>query len=441
MTDAFEDRYNLMEKLQNKIEENRRRLSHTLDMLVAYPLMFTEVPEHARLRKQGYGQLSDYREKPYGIEYRTTPSWMGSEKLAKGVLSLAYATAHDVLNKDYNPKNFTLINGFRDNYKIHNTDLLQPFLERAEKEIKSLSLYPKYKEEIGYILYHAKRGTELFDTEVKLGWGIPFTMLTNLTLLTVKELVEKVSLSLSIPRSRRHTTGINTVYVSTKTQDYMIPQIRDNINVCLNTVINQSNQNRKAIALYAKKREYGNIVDINYSWGVDMTRTKRNQLVRLIQSVSTAFGFTEPIQVNLRSSYEEVRANGVTQIARVGLGRKIREQHDYLSEAIVFTILLFLNDSLYQGYTVDRRTGKRTTKPITARTIVGQFKKNLVGKAKRVPSPTEDREEAQEEEHSRSRYYNQMPNYTSTIRVPHVTDGASIASITTDEIEHHVDPS
>ena len=400
--------YDMIHTIQRKVEQNRQALSHNLDMLVAFPLMFTEIPEHAIRRKSGYGHLSDFRGKDYGIEYRTTPCWMASEKLTQAVLSLAYATAYQTLEKDYKPEhNFTLIRGFSDNFTTHNTDLLKPFLSNAESEIHKLALYPKYREHINYLLYHAKRGTELLDNEIKLGWGIPFTLITQITLLTVKDLTEKVSQALAIPKSGRTNVQIHTQYVTAKSSDYMIPQIRDNINVCLNKIVEQSEQNKQAVYIFGKKREYGDVVTVNYDYNLCITGAKRRQLSSLIKAVAKTFGYAPDINVQINSNYEGTSINSrVRQVAKIGIGRAIREQPNYLSEAMIFTILLFFNNTLYQGFSVDRKTGKRTVKPIVTRTIVSQFKKNLVSRHKRLPRATDDTEEAQTEQAQRTRYTN-----------------------------------
>jgi hypothetical protein len=388
-------------KLEEIVSSNRKKLSETMDMLVAFPLMFTEVKEHAIRRKKSYGNLCDYRSKTYGIEYRTTPSWISSEKLAQATLSLAYCAAYDVLNKNYIPeKNFTKIQGFSDNYKIHNIDLLYPFLERAEHEIKNLSLYPKYRTYINYLLFNAKRMNELFGTEIKLGWNIPFEILSNITLLTIKELTEKISKTLSIPKGKPNMCSI-TQYIQSNSNDFMIPEIRDNMNICLDTIL-KIKENKKAIYIFAKKREYGDIITIHHSYNIFMDMKKRMKLAKLINIIASEFKYGNTINVKINNGYV---TNNENIIAKVGIGRKIREQNTYLAEAILFTILLFINDAIYQGFIIDRKTGKKTIKTIQSKTIVSQFKKNLIGKEKNIPeNRIEDIEEQTEEEARQTRH-------------------------------------
>jgi len=64
-----------------------------LDNAVALPLRLLE-PPGASGRRPRYGALGDFRRQPHGgFEYRTPPSWLVSQRLARGVLSLAKIAA------------------------------------------------------------------------------------------------------------------------------------------------------------------------------------------------------------------------------------------------------------------------------------------------------------------------------------------------------------
>jgi len=149
-------------ELSRLTDKTSQILSKNLDNLLAFPLLFLEIKEHASARRNngnGYGKLSDIRGQSFGMEYRTTPSWLANEELAKSVLCLAYAVAHETINSGYQVENkLTDISGFQRAFVDGDKELLLPFLSVAEREAKAkLSLYPKYKNEIGYLFAHAKK--------------------------------------------------------------------------------------------------------------------------------------------------------------------------------------------------------------------------------------------------------------------------------------------
>jgi hypothetical protein len=416
--------YHLSEMIHRKINDNRSLLAHNLDMLCAFPLMFTEVTEHARRRKGHYGHLSDFRAKDYGIEYRTTPCWLATQRLAEGALSLAYVVANETLNKNYHPKeNFTLFTGFQDEFMRHNTQLLTPYIDKVHSELRKMELYPRYKPYIEYVIYHAKKQDELLQHEVKSGWKIPYAIIRNITLLTVKDLVNKVSMALSVPKSARDESHNNIPYMTFGTDDYMIPQITSNINTCLNTVIDEKTLDRSSringVYLFAKKREDGDVVTIKINmFRANVDVEKLDRLPRLIDDIAKSFNYPNKITVKMENTdYSNQGSDRVNHLAKVGIGRAIREQSTYLAEAIAFTVLLYINNSIYQAYSVDRRTGKRVTHPIRPSTIVKAIKDNLADKVKTLPQQTQDHEEAEEEQRRNVTYTDMGAGSTSSTTV------------------------
>lgn len=73
-------------------------LRRKLDAYLALPLVLIE-DIGCHQRRQRYGYLGDVREKAYGFEYRTLPSWLVHPDVARGVLHLSrlVATCHDQL--------------------------------------------------------------------------------------------------------------------------------------------------------------------------------------------------------------------------------------------------------------------------------------------------------------------------------------------------------
>lgn len=65
-----------------------------LDNYLLLPLTMLESPS-SRQRRFRYGNPGDVRMKPYGLEYRSLPSWLVSPEVTKGVLALTFLlTAH-----------------------------------------------------------------------------------------------------------------------------------------------------------------------------------------------------------------------------------------------------------------------------------------------------------------------------------------------------------
>ena len=69
-----------------------------LDRLLAIPILLLENPKQAAYRRQRYGKLSDIRIQPYGIEYRTLPSWLVSKGVTLATLSLAKLIMQSLLS-------------------------------------------------------------------------------------------------------------------------------------------------------------------------------------------------------------------------------------------------------------------------------------------------------------------------------------------------------
>ncbi|MFS0553154.1 putative amidoligase domain-containing protein [Brevibacillus sp. 179-C9.3 HS] len=73
-------------------------LRRKLDAYLALPLVLVEDAGCLR-RRERYGFLGDVREKEYGFEYRTLPSWLIHPVMTRGILHLAHlvATNHEKL--------------------------------------------------------------------------------------------------------------------------------------------------------------------------------------------------------------------------------------------------------------------------------------------------------------------------------------------------------
>lgn len=402
--------------------------------------MFVEVPEHAMRRKSSsYGKLSSTRYQDWGLEYRTPPSWLATENLTKSVMCLSHIIAEEVIHKDFYQKNpISKWENFNELYRRHKTDLLYKLFPQTRYEIKhNFSLYPKYKDEIDYLLYHASKQNHILATEIKEGWNIPMVVMKNIMNLTIKELIQKMSLL--IPLEKNIERESNNRFIEYGSTDFMIPRIANNINICLESVLPSGTlqkfskiKKNKSIYIYAIREERGNIINIELNPEF-ISSQKIKRLQKILTFILRKFGdygsktiikklpqYIAKYNLNtfcgyIRSenersanqiigSYYMPHPNTLTQnitentsgppiiptktkkrevientyLARVGISRYIRSQHNYLAEAILFTILIYLNDSLYQSYYFDRKTNKKRSYPIMPNLLLSNFEKNMI---------------------------------------------------------------
>ena len=377
----------LLEDAKQKITNLSDQLVTNFDTLLSFPLMFIENEAHAEQRKlrDSYGKMGDVRGKAYGIEYRTPPCWLANRKLTEATLCLAYTIAHQTVNKDFTTKHdLKAIKGFNDNYKRHYTKLLHPYLKPITAEIKkSLELFPKYKKQINYLLLSASQQKPLLNQEIKLGWSIPFKLLRNIALLSIKELQDKATQALTAPKST--SSSINYMVGN---DDYKITEITQNLNRTLSYILNQkrspsSSSNTTQLYLKGLHQERGERVDINYDPRY-INSSKIKRLEKILKALATTLNYPKEINWNITKGgnfyesdgrYAEIKAN-------IGLGYNIRKHDSYLAEAIILTTLLFTSPHLYKSYKVNETTGKKITLPIISKTLLSAVKKNLGDKKK-----------------------------------------------------------
>lgn len=73
----------------------RTRVLKALDEYLGVPLMLIEGVKEGTNRRTRYGYASDFRDQPWGLEYRTPGSWLVSPYVASAVLCLAKAVMHE----------------------------------------------------------------------------------------------------------------------------------------------------------------------------------------------------------------------------------------------------------------------------------------------------------------------------------------------------------
>ena len=89
-------------------------------------------------RRERYGFLGDVREKEYGFEYRTLPSWLVDPLVTRGILHLAHlvATNHEKLQATPHLK-LPLIKAYYQGEK----EKLLPYVAQVWQELKELPGY------------------------------------------------------------------------------------------------------------------------------------------------------------------------------------------------------------------------------------------------------------------------------------------------------------
>lgn len=112
-------------------------LRRKLDAYLALPLVLIE-DEGCRARRKRYGFLGDVREKVYGFEYRTLPSWLVHPVVARGVLHLSrlIATSHSQLDAKPHLR-LPLIKAYYRGEKA----VLEPYVRQVWEELSRLPGY------------------------------------------------------------------------------------------------------------------------------------------------------------------------------------------------------------------------------------------------------------------------------------------------------------
>ena len=362
----------------------RDKLVTALDNLVAFPLMFIENPTDAKYRKERYGRFSDIRIKTYGIEYRTPSSWLAREELAKGVITLAYAVGHEVLNNGWSLKNpVTRFPVFSEAFRSHSLDLLAPHLETVRKTIKGLELYPEYKKHIDYLLYHAAHKHVLANEEIKRGWKLPYKTVRKAILYSLMQLVQLMAENLRDNPGQGSTTHS---FVLKNSSDYMIPSIERNVNRAICKSLSEYIgliDSYETVAIFARAKEHGDSILIQYRPD-KISIEKMHKLARIIHDTIIGFGFPldVKIEVQKRKEYTSGYDGHYDAPIRIGFGRSLREYEKYLCEVITFLCVLYANNGIYKSYKIHRKTGKKVELPLLTRSIVKTIKTKLGEKAR-----------------------------------------------------------
>lgn len=162
-----------------------------LSIFVGIPLTLIEKPDEIHKRHKIYGKFNDIKPKEYGLEFRMPSSWLVSPEITIGALSLTYVVADEFITK-YNSKeksdSIDLLFGDTAKYKyIYNKmlyettindaytwyyDKLVSMSETLYENIKTMRLYPEYKEYIDYIFSMIEKGEYWnSDADILVTWS------------------------------------------------------------------------------------------------------------------------------------------------------------------------------------------------------------------------------------------------------------------------------
>jgi hypothetical protein len=112
-------------------------LRRKLDAYLALPLVLIE-DAGCRLRRNRYGFLGDVREKEYGFEYRTLPSWLVHPDVTRGLLHLARLVVTSLNQLHATPHlQLPLIKAYYRGEK----DVLIPYVRKIWSELSELPGY------------------------------------------------------------------------------------------------------------------------------------------------------------------------------------------------------------------------------------------------------------------------------------------------------------
>ena len=122
-----------------------------LDDFIGKPLLAIK---GGKRHHEHYGIVSDIRDKPYGFEYRTPPSFIGKKDLFEGVIAVAYCLAKTWRN--------TVLKRFV--FKYNDTP--------SPDDYRNLSGYKKYKDKIEDFINYRYNDKSIVERNTLAAWKI-----------------------------------------------------------------------------------------------------------------------------------------------------------------------------------------------------------------------------------------------------------------------------
>lgn len=135
-----------------KKPEKARMVGEALDKTLAVLVLMVEDQEEALNRRVGssYGSVGtgNYRDQPWGMEYRVLPSWLTTPDECEAVLSLSYAIVNEFQNQDLMDEACSLPAYDTQAFKECDKVALMYWIPDIIAFIKKLPKYEEYKEKI-----------------------------------------------------------------------------------------------------------------------------------------------------------------------------------------------------------------------------------------------------------------------------------------------------
>ncbi len=144
-------------------------LRRKLDAYLALPLVLIEDPGCIE-RRHRYGFLGDVREKSYGFEYRTLPSWLVHPVVARGVLHLAKLVMMSHAELKATPHlQLPLVKA----YYRGDKETLEPYVKQIREELRELPGYALSRIHLEQYFDLLLRGeTWLCDFDLRSAWNL-----------------------------------------------------------------------------------------------------------------------------------------------------------------------------------------------------------------------------------------------------------------------------
>jgi hypothetical protein len=157
-------------------------------MLPSVFMLYIESTPNNRVRRGdcGYGRLMDYRNQPYGFEYRCPASWLVEPKLSLGVLSLYHSVVRAHANKNIPTIYHSLVRWFLNNkdepdlidkYNTFDKHFWDKYISDIIVAIKTLPDYrfnDSYHKNIDYLFnnYYYKKKVMDERMDIFKSWGM-----------------------------------------------------------------------------------------------------------------------------------------------------------------------------------------------------------------------------------------------------------------------------
>lgn len=326
--------------------EGQKKIIKMLDMYLAPLVSLVEIPAHHKSRLKGsYGRMGDVRPAPWGIEYRTLPSWIATRKLAEAVTCLGYGLVEQALLGDLLKLTLPAVINYDDLISLYqngNMSLMRLGLPYLIKDLKKIPMLQTYNKEIKYLIDSAKAGRPLFESEIKESWHLKFLDIAKMKLANLPDFITKLGEALAVPSDEMAQRSWVRAGV-----DYRVSTITNHVNLAIEAVIpaeilNMMDATINGFKIRGLKIDTKNEIIIATS--KPLTQSYKKQITELLTSLGGQMGYK--IDTVLFSG-----GNNCLYIPRT-----MRDQNNFLSEAVALVVWLYSNKEVYKS---TKTEGKR----------------------------------------------------------------------------------